>query len=534
MAPRKILWPGRVPQAYFSAGDIALASPPPGCFTASMDADEAYGELTAKLKRVHTLGTVAGLLGWDEQVNLPPDSADQRAEQMALLAGLQHQAASDPVIGRRLTELEGRREALTADQQIVLRHARRDYDRVTKLPADFVEEKATHISRTYHAWAAAKAKSDFAAYAPYLEKHLELAKQEAAYLGWGDRPYDYMIDLHDPGMDAATTGRLFAELKEGLLPLVREILVSPVKAKPGLLRGFDVGKQREFLREVTERLGFDYRRGRIDVSLHPFCEGSGADIRMTTRFDANQPLDALFSSIHETGHGLYEQGLARADYGTALGQNAGMAVHESQSRLWENQVARSRAFWEFFELRLRWKFPHQLEEIRPDDLYLAINAVEPTLIRVDADEVTYNLHILLRFELEQKLFSGELTVANLPKAWNRLSLELLGLTPTKNAEGVLQDVHWSGGAFGYFPSYCLGNMIAAQFWYKAQEELPGLTQDFAKGDFSRLLAWLRAHVHAEGRRYDTRELVRHVTGEELSPRHLLRYLRERYGGLYLK
>jgi carboxypeptidase Taq len=270
------------------------------------------------------------------------------------------------------------------------------------------------------------------------------------------------------------------------------------------------------------------------VSLHPFCEGSGADIRMTTHFDEHNPLNSLFSAIHETGHGLYEQGTLLEHQGTPLGQAVGMAVHESQSRLWENQVARSRPFWRFFEPRFRETFAAQLGAVSSDELYLAVNAVRPTLIRLEADEVTYNLHIVLRFEIEKRLFAGALAVRDLPEAWNALAQELLGLTPANDREGVLQDVHWSGGMFGYFPSYCLGNMMAAQLWYKVRGDLPGLDDDFARGDFSRLLGWLRRNIHEQGRRHDTQELVRVVTGEPLSPQHLLRYLRERYGALYLQ
>ncbi len=498
-----------------------------------MTTDTAYAELISRLKRVHVLGTVNSLLGWDEQVNLPPDSADLRAEQLALMAELQHSAAGDPRIGELLDGLEARRGGLSGNQQVVLRLARRDYDRVVKLPPEFVREKARHSSRAFHAWAKCRAASDFLGFAPFIEKHLELAKQEAAFLGYAAAPYDYMIDRNDPGMTAEAIEGLFAELKEGLMPVMRGIIASPVKARPGIFRGFPVEQQRTFLRAVTERIGFNYRRGRIDVSLHPFCDGSGADLRMTTRFDEDNPLDSLFSAIHETGHGLYEQGTLIEHQGTPLGQAVGMAVHESQSRLWENQVARSRPFWRFFEPRFRETFPAQLGAVSSDELYLAVNAVRPTLIRVDADEVTYNLHIILRFEIEKRLFAGTLAVADLPAAWNALAQELIGLRPANDREGVLQDVHWSGGAFGYFPSYCLGNMMAAQFWYKAQGDLPGLDDDFARGDFSRLLGWLRRNIHAQGRRHDTRGLVKVVTGEPLSPAHLLRYLRERYCALYL-
>ena len=496
-------------------------------FYAPMRSEAAYQELQFLLKRAHVLSTVGDLLSWDEQVNLPSGAAEQRAAQQATLAETQHAAASDRRIGTLLEQLEGERENLAPDQSVVVAHARREYDRATKLPADFVREKAAQGSRGYHAWAKAKATNDFKGYAPVLEKNLELAKREARYLDWAGREYDYMIDRHDPGMTAAAIAVLFAKLKEELVPLAREITAaanSPVKT----VRGLPIEDQRVFLREVTERLGFDYGRGRLDVSLHPFCSGTGSDVRMTTRFNEDEPLDALFSSIHETGHGLYEQGLPVAHLGTALGMHAGMAVHESQSRLWENQVARSRGFWKFFEPRLRELFPIQTAAVSGEELYRAINAVVPTLIRVDADEVTYNLHIVLRFELEMKLFSGELAVGELPAAWTTRAEELLGLVPRNDREGVLQDVHWSDGSFGYFPSYCLGNMLAAQLWYRALELRPDLESDFGKGDFQWLLNWLRENIHGQGRRLDLLRLTRRTTGQELSAKSLLRYLRERY------
>ena len=498
----------------------------------------ALADLVALVKRAHTLGSIGELLGWDEQVNLPPGAAEQRAAQHAVLAETQHAAASDPRIGEALARLEAAEGQLSADERAIVANARRDYDRATKLPADFVRAKAEQGSRGYHAWARAKAADDFASYAPVLEKNLEFAKREAAYLGRGDAPYDYMLDKHDPGLTAAAVDRLFSELKRDLVPLMRAITASPVAEQArqiaAQLRGFPVDGQRTFLKEVTSRLGFDYERGRIDVSLHPFCTGSGSDVRMTTRYKEDQPLDALFGSIHETGHGLYEQGLPADQLGTALGIHAGMAVHESQSRLWENQVARSRGFWRHFEPRWRALFPAQTANVGTDELYLAVNAVEPTLIRVDADEVTYNLHIVLRFEVEKKLFSGELAVRDLPAAWRAAARDLLGLEPATDREGVLQDVHWSDGAFGYFPSYCLGNMIAAQLWARLRTLRPQLEEDFARGDFTWLLGWLRENIHAQGRRFSALELVRRATGEELSPRHLVQYLRERYGSLYLR
>jgi len=490
-----------------------------------------YAELTAHLRRVNTLESVVELLGWDEQVMLPAGAAVKRAEQSAALAEVSHAAASQPEVGRWLTELETG-PTLSEEERAVVAQARKDYDRATKLPAEFVREKAAQISAGYHAWAKARAANDFAGYAPVLEKNLELARREMAYLGWGDAPYDGMLDLFDPGLTAATVTRLFGELRAGLVPLARAITAAAARQPAVALGPWPVAAQEGFLREVTAKLGFDYQRGRIDVSLHPFCSGSGDDVRMTTRFKAEEPLDSLFSSIHETGHGLYEQGLKPEFRGTALGMNGGMAIHESQSRMWENQVARSRGFWRYFEPKLRASIPGNLTGVSSEDLYRAVNAVQPTSIRVDADEVTYNLHIILRFELESRLFAGSLKVADLPAAWNELAEQLIGLRPGSDREGVLQDVHWSGAAFGYFPSYTLGNMIAAQLWYHLQPLQPELEDDFARGDFSWLLSWLRTSVHHQGRRYSAVDLVRRITGEELSPRYLLRYLQERYGSLY--
>jgi carboxypeptidase Taq len=528
------------------AARVSTPPPPParelaasaasGSFARMANELAAYTELRARLRRVHVLGSVAGLLGWDEQVNLPPGAAAQRGEQMALMAELAHAEATSPSLGAALAACEAAPAgALDEEARVVVAAARRDWDRATRLPSALVAEKARLSSEAYHAWAAARAARDFSAFAPYLEKHLAIARHEAELLGYADRPYDLAIDRHDPGLTADRIDALFAELRAGLVPLVRRIDAKAEAARargeaPPVLKGFDVGAQRELVRGVTERLGFDYQRGRLDVSLHPFCEGSGDDLRLTTRFDADNPLDALYSSIHEAGHGMYEQGLPGEHAGTALAQAAGMAMHESQSRLWENQVARSRAFWRWLEPGLRAAFPGPLTGVSGDQLHAAANAVEPGgMIRVDADEAHYNLHILLRFDLEKRLVSGALRVAELPGAWDALCEELLGRRPAHAGEGVLQDVHWSGGAFGYFPSYTLGNMIAAQLWTAARERLPGVEEDFGRGDFGRLLGWLRAEVHAHGRREDAFALTRRVTGKELGAKPLLAYLEERYG-----
>jgi len=465
-------------------------------------------------------------------VNLPADSADQRTAQSSFLADLHHKEATQPRIGEWLGELEKNIGELSPEQQTVVRWTRRKYDRATKLPPEFVREKTEHQSRAYHAWAEARKNNDFAAYSPVLKKTLELAKETARLQGWEKNPYDFHVDAHDPGMTAARVEELFNQLRGPLVELAETILNSKVKADLSVFRGFGEPEQEKFIRLVIERLGFDFKRGRLDRSLHPFCSGDGADTRMTTRFDPDNPLDALFSSIHETGHGLYDQGLPLEERHNPLGWAVGMAVHESQSRLWENQVSRSRAFWTYFEPLFRQAFPSQLSAVASDALYLAINAVHRNPIRVDADEVTYNLHIMLRFQLEKALFDGSLQVDELPPEWNRLSQEILGLRPKNDAEGVLQDIHWAYGSFGYFPSYCLGNMMAAQLWYKVNDDITGLEEKFSQGEFQPLLAWLRKEVHQHGKRYDTDELVQRATGKPLGPEALLRYLKERYLPLY--
>ncbi|MEM9158968.1 MAG: carboxypeptidase M32 [Verrucomicrobiota bacterium] len=491
---------------------------------------EAYKSLDLKLKRAQTLGSVAGLLHWDEQVNLPADSADQRQEQNALLAQLNHEASTDPEIGALLAQLES--EDLEEDQKVVIREKRKHYDRQTKLPAEFVDKCARLQSEAYHAWAAARKNDDFASFAPYIQKHIDYSLEYAQLVGWEKDPYDLLIDNHDPGMDAASIDALFSEFRSELAPIVKTILESSNQPQTDIFNGFPISQQEAFLKEVTSAIGFNYQRGRIDISLHPFCSGNASDIRMTTRFDVDNPLDSLFSSIHETGHGLYEQGLPRDQLHNALGQAAGMGVHESQSRLWENQVSRSKAFWKYFEPKFRQAFHEQLNDVSSEALYLAINAVSKCPIRVDSDEVTYNLHIIIRFEIEKKLFSGELKVNELPQYWNNQYKELLDIDVENDANGVLQDIHWSGGAFGYFPSYCLGNMLAAQLWYAALDQIEGLEGQFESGNFQPLLDWLRKNIHQHGSKHYLKELTQKVTGQELSPKSLIRYLKDRYLPLY--
>ncbi len=498
-----------------------------------MKVEFTLANLVLELKRIDCLASAAGLLDWDEQVNLPSGSANRRASELKAVSDIVHRERTQPRIGDWLATIENGIDSLDPGGQIIVREARRDYDRAVKLPSEFVAAKSELSSRAYHAWARARSKCDYSIFEPFLADQLKMAKEEAGFFDFAsEEAYDYHVDKHDPGLSASYIGTLFTELLEDLRPLVDTILNSSIKPDLSLFSGFPVERQSAFLRSVTSRLGFDYSRGRIDVALHPFCGGNGSDTRMTTRFSVDNPLDSLFSSIHETGHGLYEQGLPQEHLGTALGEAVGMAVHESQSRLWENQVGRSRGFWEFWEPHYRQAFPEQLSDIDSETLYLAINAVSLNPIRTESDEVTYNLHIILRFELEKRLFQGSLSVSDLPVAWNQSSSDIVGLTPSDDSQGVLQDIHWSGGAYGYFPSYCLGNMLAAQLWFAAREQLPDLDDDLRKGRFQPLLDWLNLNIHSHGKQFDTLELTERVTGEKLSPSSLIRYLKERYLPLY--
>jgi len=492
-----------------------------------------YAMLTATLKRIGLLDAAAGLLGWDEQVNLPPKAADLRAQTNAALAEVIHAEFSRPEIGEWLAELES--AELDADAACVVRETRREYDRAVKLPGDFVRRKTEAASAGYHAWTEARKRSDFAAFAPMLARQLELAREEAGYLGASDNPYDYWIDRFDPGMSASRFADLFQGMRGPLKQISENILNAPKQADVSIFRSFPVQAQERFLREVLLRIGFDFQQGRLDTAVHPFCGGNGWDTRLTTRFAPDNPLDSLFSAIHEAGHGLYEQGLRAGNpdaFGLPLATAVGMGVHESQSRLWENQVARSDAFWDYYEPLYREVFTDQLKGVSTDDLRLAINAVQRQPIRVDADEVTYNLHVILRFEVERALFAGELEVEGVPSAWNEVSEDLLGLIPATFAEGCLQDVHWSEGFFGYFPSYALGNVLAAQLWEAANEALPQLESEIRTGNFASLLAWLRENIHRHGKRLSTVELIRQATGKEIDSAPLLEYLKERYASKY--
>jgi carboxypeptidase Taq len=499
-------------------------------------AKDSYDALLTELREIALLGSVASVLGWDERTQLPPKGTEHRANQLSLLAGMTHRRFTSPRIEELLKTVETSDLVRDSESDVAVnvRETRRSYDRARKLPESLVEELTKTAVLAQQAWVDARKKADYSAFAPWLEKTLKLKKQEADCVGYTAHPYDALLDEFEPGDTTADLTRVFEDLRQPLVDLIHRIDQSPRKSPAEILeRRYPAAAQEKLAREAAAAIGFDFDGGRLDVSVHPFCTELGpGDVRMTTRYDENYFGDAFFGVLHETGHGLYNQGLPVAHYGTPRGEYVSLGIHESQSRMWENLVGRSRSFWSLFLPKARSAFPDALTGVSDDDWYRAINDVRPSFIRTESDEATYNLHILLRFELEQAMISGELSVADIPTAWNEKMKLYLGLTPPDAAKGVLQDIHWSGGAIGYFPTYTLGNLYAAQFFEQARDDLGDLDAHFARGEFQPLLSWLREKIQSQGKRYTARQLVRKVTGKELSAQPLLRHLNHKATEVY--
>jgi carboxypeptidase Taq len=505
--------------------------------TATLSASQSsYDRLCVLAREVALLASAEALLAWDERTKLPPAGGEYRAEQVSYLAGLIHRRQTDREVGGLLDELLG--SPLAADPHgdtgAVIHNLKHDYDQKTKLPQALVEELARTAVLGQQVWAEARRANDFARFQPLLEKTFELKREEAAALGYDDVPYDALLDQFERGARTVEVRRVLAELREQLVPLVTAIAESGRKPNRDVVRRhYPIDAQERFGRRVAAAIGFDFAAGRLDVTDHPFCSTSGPrDVRLTTHYYENQFSSALYSILHEAGHGLYEQGLPAERFGLPTGQAASMGVHESQSRMWENLVGRSRAFWEHFYGEARQMFPDALGSVPLDDLYFAVNDVRPSLIRIEADEATYNLHVMVRFELEQSVLHDELRVADLPAAWNEKYREYLGVESPTDSDGVMQDVHWSAGLIGYFPTYSLGNLYASQLFEAAQAELGDLAAMFQRGEFRPLLDWLRARIHHQGRRYIPADLVRRVTGEGITHEPLMRHLRGKFGPLY--
>jgi carboxypeptidase Taq len=501
-----------------------------------MDTRKTYSELIHQSREASLLSSCMSLLSWDEQTYMPRRGVEHRGNQMALLAGLHHEKATNPRTGELLGALEGSelvRDPL-APEAVNVRELRRTFDRLTKLPRSLVEELARTVSMAQQEWVAARQASDFARLCPWLEKVVALKRREAECLRSEGPLYDALLDEYEPGASSREIAALFEALRRDLVPLVDAIQGSSRRPDLSVLRReFPVDAQERFGKLAAEAIGFDFQSGRLDTTAHPFCIRIGpGDCRITTRYAQSSFTDSFFGILHEVGHGLYEQGLDPLHQGTPMGEAVSLGVHESQSRLWENAVGRSRSFWVHFFPQAIEHFPHALADVSFDAFLGAINQVAPSLNRVQADEVTYNLHILIRFELEQALLSGDLEAVDVPGAWNALYERTLGLAPANDAEGCLQDIHWSAGLVGYFPTYTLGNLFAAQLYARASEELGDLEGEFARGQFGTLLGWLRDRVHRHGHRYLSAPLIEHVTGSPPDHRPLVRALRRKYGELY--
>ena len=500
-----------------------------------MTARDAYDRLTAHGRASADIGAAVSLLSWDQQVMLPAAGHAGRAAQIGELTAILHRRATDPAVGEWLAACEG--SQLSADpaspEAANIREWRRDYDLAVKIPEKLAVALARAASSGQRAWELARKENDFKAFAPSLQELLELSREKAERLGYAAEPYDALLDGFEPGETAASVTPILAELRDAtraILDVVRERPAPrPLPAGP-----YPLAKQEALLREVTARIGLPPEASRLDVSAHPFSTQIGpGDARITVRYDTADFTKALFGAVHETGHSLYSLGHDNGDarHGTPMGEFASLAVHESQSRLWENQVARSLPFWEHVLPLAAARFP-DLAGYGPQDVFRAVGAVAPGLIRVDADETTYNPHIVLRFELELALVRGDLAVADLPGAWNEKSRAILGITPPDDASGCLQDVHWATGAFGYFPTYSLGNIYAACLFEAAGKALPGLSAAMATGDFAPLLGWLRKNIHEKGRLLRPRDLIAAATGQQPTAGPLIRHLRAKATAIY--
>ncbi len=493
-------------------------------------------ELKTRLAEISDLSKAAALLSWDQETYMPPGGAKARSEQLATLSKLAHELFVSDEIGRLLEDLSGPAVNLDpdSDDACLIRVTARDYAKARKLPPELVADLARTTSAAIPVWAKARQESDFALFAPHLEKIVGLLIQKAEALGYKDRLYDALLDEYEPDMTAAQVEAIFAELKTEIVPLLRAITANLDAVDDAVLhRDFDEGKQWDLGIEVLKLIGFDFERGRQDKSTHPFTTAfSPTDVRLTTRIDRTFLSQSLFGTLHEGGHALYDQGISLALDRTPLGTGASLGIHESQSRTWENLIGRSRAFWRFFFPRVQAAFPDQLADADAETLYRAVNKVRLSLIRVEADEVTYNLHIMLRFELENDILEGRVGIAEIPAAWNAKMESYLGLVPPDDAQGALQDIHWAWGSMGYFPTYSLGNLISVQFFDQARTDLPDLEAQIEAGEFAPLLSWLREHIHRHGRKFTPVELVERVTGRPLDAAPFVRYIKDKYGELY--
>jgi carboxypeptidase Taq len=494
---------------------------------------EKLNQLKELLGEVTDIGKAASILEWDQQVNMPPGGNEARGQQLATLSKIAQEKFITDEIGGLIEDLKAEFASSDSDEAAMIRVVSRDYDKARRVPPEFIAEQSVVTSKAFEAWMEARGKSDFSIFRPHLEKVVELVKKYISFFPPADHPYDTLLDNYEPGMKTADVKAIFDGLRPKQVKLIKAI-ASVKQVKDDFLYGkYNEKKMIDFGADVVTRFGYDWNRGRQDKAPHPFeTTFSVDDVRITTRFEKDNPTATLFSTMHESGHAMYEQGVNPAYERTSLASGTSLAVHESQSRMWENLVGRSLPFWEHFYPALKKTFSSQLDGVSLKSFYKAINKVEPSLIRVNADEATYNLHVMLRLELEIGMVEGKIAVKDLPEIWNTKMQEYLGIKPPNDAKGVLQDIHWSGGSIGYFSTYALGNLVSAQLWEKINKDIPDLDGQIRKGNFSELLGWLRKNIHQHGRKYDPQVLVETVTGSKITPEPYVRYLTKKYSEIY--
>jgi carboxypeptidase Taq len=492
-----------------------------------------YQKLVRRLEETSRLGGIMGILHWDQEVIMPSGAAESRASQMGVLAGTIHEKTTDPEIGKLLDALD-QENSFTAFEQCNIREARREYNMETKVPKKLVMEMAELSSKGHQVWVKARSENKFSDFAPVLKQLVELKKRWAEYVSPEVSSYDANIDLYERGTTMSQITPVFETLKSELIPLIRDIQESDYKPDSSFMKGnFLVDKQEELGRRISEDIGFAFDRGRMDISVHPFCGGSHpTDVRITTRYKTDNFIESLYAVIHETGHGLYEQGRMKDGRDLPASEALSMGIHESQSLFWERMIAQSPAFCKRYLPLITETFPENFNSVSADQLYEAVNKSDPSYIRVEADEVTYPMHVILRYEIEKGFFDGSVEIDNLPELWNSKMKEYLGIEPPSDTLGVLQDTHWSGAAFGYFPSYTLGAIYASQFHQSLQQEIPDLEYEIESGNLAIIRQWLNQNIHEKGRLLTVSDLVQQVSGDNLNPTVFLDYLNKKYRKIY--
>lgn len=492
-------------------------------------------QLKNHLAEIDDLKNASHVLGWDQQTYMPPGGGEARAHAIGTITRLSHEKFASDETARLLdgAEKEVANLAADSDEACLVRITRRDYEKSRKLPDEFVAAWSRDAILSNEVWRHARHANDFAAFLPHLEKMLDYARRQADFYGFDNHPYDALLDDYEPELKTSEVKAIFDELRPAQVKLVRALANKPEPRDDFLHRNYNPDRQGEVGLLIAQSFGYDVSRGRLDVAPHPFCTNFGRDdVRITTRYNKNQPAQAVFGIFHEAGHALYEQNTSPSLARTPLASGASMVFHESQSRLWENIVGRSLTLWQHFWPQMQEAFPENLGDVTADEWYKAINRVEPSLIRVEADEVTYNLHIMLRFELEVALVARELEVRDLPEAWRAKMLDFFDVAPPDDRDGVMQDTHWSSGSFGYFPTYALGNLMSAQIWDTARKAQPQIEEQIGQGDFIALKDWLTENLYRHGRKFLPPELALRVTGKPLGAAPYLKYLHEKYEALY--